>query len=96
VSKVRFAQLLSPAVKLVRQALDEEHPKDELLKFRGVHLAAQNIGSFEQETFKLGESYFFFLQCLARSLAGSVDFKFKEIRLTLPAPNPKEDKERWR
>ncbi len=44
--KVLF-DLLLLEVKLIRQPLEEQHPKDEFLVLRRFHLAAQNISGFE-------------------------------------------------
>ena len=45
--KVFFRRLLPLAVEFVRKALEKEHPENEFLELRGVHLAAQNIGRLE-------------------------------------------------
>ena len=45
--EISLAQLLALAVEFVGEALEEKHPEDEFLEFRGVHLAPQDIGGFE-------------------------------------------------
>ena len=57
--EIFLAELLALAVKLVGEALEEEHAEDEFLELRGVHLAPQDIGGFEKEGFELGEGDFF-------------------------------------
>ena len=57
--EVLLAQLLALAVELVGQALQKEHPEDEFLELRSVHLAAQDIRGFEEEGFELGEGDLF-------------------------------------
>jgi len=42
-SEVLLAELLALAVEFIREALQEQHAKDEFLELRGVHLAAENI-----------------------------------------------------
>ena len=55
-------KLLALAIELIRQALEKEHPKDKFLKCRRIHLAAQDVGGFEEESFKLTKGDFFVLQ----------------------------------
>ena len=55
-------ELLTLTIELIRQALEKEHSKDEFLKFGRIHLAAQDVGRFEEEGFKLTEGDFFVLQ----------------------------------
>ena len=57
--KVPLAELFPFPVELVGQAFQEQHPEDELLELRGVHLTAQDVGGFEQEGFELGQGDFF-------------------------------------
>ncbi len=40
-------------VELIGEALDEEHPEDELLELRGVHFASQDVRGFEEKGFEL-------------------------------------------
>ncbi len=47
--KIFLAQLLALEVELVREALEEQHTKDEFFELRGVHLAPQNIGGLEEK-----------------------------------------------
>ena len=49
---------LALAVELVGKALEEEQAEDEFLELRGIHLATQNVGGFEQEAFELGKRDF--------------------------------------
>ena len=51
-----LAELLAFAVELIRQPLQEQHAEYEFLELRGIHLAAQDIGSLQEEGFELGES----------------------------------------
>lgn len=39
----------------VRAALQKERAKNVLLEFRGIHLAAKDVGGGEEMTFELGE-----------------------------------------
>ena len=55
-------KLLTLAIELIRQALEKEHPKDEFLEFRRIHLAAQDVGGLKEEILKLAEGDFFVLQ----------------------------------
>ena len=59
---VSAAKLLPFPVELVRQPLDEQHPKDELLELGSVHLAAQDVRSLQEEGLKLREGYLFGVQ----------------------------------
>ena len=63
-------ELLALAIELIRQALEEEHPKDEFLELRRIHLAAQDVGGLEEEGFKLTEGDFFVLQLRYLTLEG--------------------------
>ena len=55
VCKVLLAELLPLAVELIRKPLQKQHPEDELLELRGVHLAAQDVRGLEEEGLELGE-----------------------------------------
>ena len=46
-------------VELVGQPFQEQQPEDKLLELRSIHLAAQNVGGFEQEGFELSQGDFF-------------------------------------
>jgi hypothetical protein len=63
-------ELLALAIELIRQALEKEHPKDEFLEFRCIHLARQDVGGLEKEGFKLTEGDFFVLQLRYLTLEG--------------------------
>jgi len=39
-------------MKLVVESLQEQHPEDELLVFRGVHVASEDIAGFKQLPFQ--------------------------------------------
>jgi predicted naringenin-chalcone synthase len=62
VGEVFLAELLALAVEFVREALQKKQAEDEFLELRGVHLATQNVGGFEEEAFELGEGDFFSVQ----------------------------------
>ena len=53
-----LSELLTFAVELVGEPLQEQHAEDELLKLRGVHLAAQEVGGLQEEGLELGEGDF--------------------------------------
>ena len=63
-------KLLTLAIELIRQALEKEHPKDEFLEFRRIHLAAQDVGGLKEEILKLAEGDFFVLQLQYLTLEG--------------------------
>ena len=55
VCEALLAELVTFAVELVGQPLQEQHAEDELLKLRGVHLAAQDVGGLQEEELELGK-----------------------------------------
>lgn len=55
------AQHRALKVELIGQALDEQHAENEFFELAGVHLAAQDVGGFEEEAFELGEGDFFLI-----------------------------------
>ena len=57
--EVLLAKMLALAVEFIGEALEEQHAEDEFLELGGVHLAAQDVGGLEQETFELRERDFF-------------------------------------
>ena len=59
-----LSELLAFAVELIRKPLQEQHAKDELLEFRGVHLAAQDVGGLQEEGLELGERDFLLFHLL--------------------------------
>ena len=58
VGEVLLAELFALAVEFVRKALEEQHPEDEFLELGRIHLAAQNVGGFEEEAFELRKGDF--------------------------------------
>ena len=46
---------LAPLVEDVGRALEKQHPEDVFLELGGIHLAAQDVGCFEQMAFQLGQ-----------------------------------------
>lgn len=48
------------------QLLQEQHTEDEFLELGCIHLAAQDVGRFEQERFKLGEGDLLGFQAMIR------------------------------
>ena len=61
-----LVELLAFTVELVGKPLQEQHAEDELLEFRGVHLAAQDVGGLQEEGLELGEGDFpLFHPCLS-------------------------------
>ncbi len=59
-----ITQLAALAVEFVRQAFDEQHAENEFLELARVHLAAQDVGGLEQETFQLREGDFILVHVL--------------------------------
>ena len=51
--EVPLAELLALTVELVGEPFQEQHSEDELLELGGIHLAAQDVGGFEQEGLEL-------------------------------------------
>ena len=68
---VFLTDLFALPVKFIGQPFQKQHPKDEFLEFRGVHLAAQDLSGLEQEGFQLGEGDFLVGRCHTRSF-GSI------------------------
>ena len=50
-----FDDLLFTFFEHIRTTFQEQHPEDVFLEFRGIHLAAQNVGGFEHVAFELIE-----------------------------------------
>jgi len=50
-----FADLLLLTVELVRQPFEEQHPEDEFLELRGIHIPAQDVARLEQPCFQPSE-----------------------------------------
>ncbi|SDZ08267.1 hypothetical protein SAMN05421754_10555 [Nitrosomonas sp. Nm58] len=51
-----LAQMGTFAVKFIGQALEEQHAENEFLELARVHLAAQDVGSLEEEVFRVGKA----------------------------------------